>query len=388
MKKVIVLLLVVVLVISGCGNKHLSDNNKNISSTEKTSVGLADDNLGDETIEFSGLNDKGLLQNVEDNIYAELSDSLDSENYIIENVSTVYISKEYLEELEFNSKSNIYFGYSLEEVEAQFNGGKFIFTCDDSGKTTVKEYENYDDTYDKALRNIVIGTGVILVCVTVSVVTGGVGMPAVSAVFAASAQTGTTFALSSGAISAATTALVKGYETGNIKETVKSATLAGSEGFKWGAIAGVVTGGVGKTLEITKAARTANSIPSPKESEIYAKSIYGGETQQSYLDGKLVNQSVVNATRPDIVISKSNGAVEAIEVKNYNLASSSSRSKLYSELKRQVTSRVNNLPEGSTQKIVLDTRKRGFSKELINGVIKEIQTRLYDVYPNIPIEVL
>lgn len=391
MKKIIALVLIMVLAISGCGKKpstKANDKNKNASTTETISVETDDDNLGDENVEFSELNDEKLMQNVEDNIYSELSASLDSENYIIENISTVYISKEYLEELEYNSKSNIYFGYTLEEVEAQFDGGKFIFTCDDSGKTIVKEYENYDDTYDKVLRNIAIGTGVILVCVTVSVVTGGLGMPAVSAVFAASAQTGTTFALSSGAISAATTALVKGFETGDIKETVKSAALAGSEGFKWGAITGVITGGVGKAIEISKAARTAKRIPSPRESEVYAESIFGGKAQQSYLDGKVVDQSVANATRPDIVIPKRNGAVEAIEVKNYNLASSSSRSTLYSELKRQITSRVKNLPKGSTQKIVLDTRKRGFSKELVKGVKKEIQARLQDVYPNIPIEIL
>ena len=38
------------------------------------------------------------------------------------------------------------------------------------------------------------GSGVILVCVTVSVVTGGAGAPAVSMIFAASAKSGAIFA--------------------------------------------------------------------------------------------------------------------------------------------------------------------------------------------------
>lgn len=47
------------------------------------------------------------------------------------------------------------------------------------------------------LKNVAIGTGVILVCVTVSAVTAGAGAPAISLIFAASAKTGTIMALSS-----------------------------------------------------------------------------------------------------------------------------------------------------------------------------------------------
>ena len=75
-------------------------------------------------------------------------------------------------------------------------------------------------------------------------------------------------------------------------------------------------------------------------------------------------------------------------MKNYNLESSNSRSVLYNELKRQVPSRVKNLPEGSTQRIVLDTRGRGFLDELVESVIARIHETLDDVYPNIPIDIL
>ena len=81
------------------------------------------------------------------------------------------------------------------------------------------------------------------------VASAGVGAPAaVSMVFATSAKTGATVALSSGALSTAGAAIVTGIETKNVEETLKEAALVGSESFKWGAIAGVVTGGISETV--------------------------------------------------------------------------------------------------------------------------------------------
>lgn len=53
---------------------------------------------------------------------------LDSSDYFVENVQAVYISQEYLDELAFNSQENVYFGYTLSELNAQFQGEKYIFT--------------------------------------------------------------------------------------------------------------------------------------------------------------------------------------------------------------------------------------------------------------------
>ena len=41
-----------------------------------------------------------------------------------------------------------------------------------------------------------------------------------------------------------TAGIVKGIETGNVKEAVKKGMLVGSEGFKWGAISGAVKSGI------------------------------------------------------------------------------------------------------------------------------------------------
>ena len=88
---------------------------------------------------------------------------------------------------------------------------------------------------------------------TVSVVSGGVGAPAVSMIFAASAKTGTIFALSSGAISTVFAGATKYMETGDLEESLKTGALAGSESFKWGAISGSLIGG-GSELIMLKAA--------------------------------------------------------------------------------------------------------------------------------------
>ena len=65
-----------------------------------------------------------------------------------------------------------------------------------------------DDIYVKSMEDVIIGTGVILVCVTVSLVSAP-AFPAVGMFFSASASTGMNFALQSGAISFAAAAITK-----------------------------------------------------------------------------------------------------------------------------------------------------------------------------------
>lgn len=201
-------------------------------------------------VEFSNISDPALLKYMESAVYDQLIDDLDSDQYFVENVSAIYISQEYLEELAYNSQSNVFFGYTLAELDAEFQGSRYVFTLDNDGLTTVKELEEIeDDSFNQVMRNVAIGGGVILVCVTVSALTGGVA-PAVSVIFAASAKTGTVMALSSGVISGASAGIVKGIETHSVNEAMKAAAVAGSEGFKWGAISGAIAGGASKAVAL------------------------------------------------------------------------------------------------------------------------------------------
>ena len=205
---------------------------------------------------FSGMGDPNLLRYTEDTIYENLVATLDSDEYFVENVSAVYISQEYIDELAYNSQANIYFGYTLQELAEQFQGKKYIFTLGDDGSTIVTEFEEYDDTYDRALKNVAIGTGVILVCVTVSLVTAGLGAPAVSMIFSVAAQSGTKMALSGGIMGGVAAGIVTGVQTGDMEEALKSAALVGSESFKWGAITGVISGGASEAIALKGASRS------------------------------------------------------------------------------------------------------------------------------------
>ena len=225
-----------------------------------------------EEVTFSSLADENLLTYLENSVYYELISELNSDEYFVENVSAVYISKEYLEEIAYNSQENIFFGYTLYELDAYFVDTRYVFTLGEDGQTVVQAFEAYDDTYDQVLRNVTIGTGVILLCVTVSVVSGGVGAPAVSMIFAASAKTGAIMGLSSGLFSGVAAGVVTGIETKDFNEAMKAAALAGSESFKWGAITGAISGGAGEAIALKGA--TLNGLSMNEAAMIQKESGY------------------------------------------------------------------------------------------------------------------
>lgn len=310
MKKLIAMIMMLVMITTGCFAQEAS-------TTE---------------VEFDKLSDPSLLPYMEDAIYQAVIDNLGDGDYFVDNVSAIYISEEYLEELAFNSQSNIYFGFTLEELEKQFQGKKYVFTLSDTYETTVKEWEPYDDTMEKVIHNVAVGTGVILVCVTVSVVTGGVGATAVSMVFACAAKTGTICALSGGAIGATASGLVTLITTGDTDEALKAAALGGSEAFKWGAITGAISGGAtefmglrGATLNglnMNDAARiqketkwpldAIKNLHSVKESEVYVKA---GLTPVHLSDGNWIFTKEIDWNLMDDM-----GRTNIIRVRDYKLS--------------------------------------------------------------------
>ena len=155
MKRLIALLMASTLFLTACnsGMKN-EDSNKNDSKIveDVTSIDDIDLDINPET--FSDLSDENLLQYVEDEVYAGITEQLASEDYIVESVDAIYISKEYLEEVEYNSQENIYFGYTLSELDAQYDGTRYVFTLGDDGQTTTKTFEKYDDTYEQVIKNV------------------------------------------------------------------------------------------------------------------------------------------------------------------------------------------------------------------------------------------
>lgn len=223
---------------------------------------------------FSSMSDQLLLEYLEDSIYYDLVTSLDSDDFFVENIEAIFISKEYLEEVEYNSKANIYFGFSLESLQEQFQDNKFVFRYDQGlDKTIVEEFSVYDDSYDTALRNVAVGAGVIFVCITVHFLTGGVASAAaVNAIFAVAAKSASVLATSSGVISGVTAGIVTGIKTKDFDEALKSAAVSGSEGFMWGAITGAISGGVYETFALKGA--TINGLTMNEAALIQKQSRY------------------------------------------------------------------------------------------------------------------
>ena len=244
MKRIIALLLALTMVLTGCSQPQTQNPSTEPTTEPVTDVVSVPAEWIEVQPEFDSLSDENLLYQIEDLVYRETVQALNSEEYVVENVSAVYISKEYLEEVAFNSQANVYFGYTLAELDEVFQGSRYIFTLGDDGATAVQELQAIDDNMTETmLKNVAIGTGVILVCVTVSVVSAGVGAPAVSMIFAASATTAKSFAISSAVFGGISAGVVRGIETGDFEEALEAAALGATEGFKWGAISGAVIGG-------------------------------------------------------------------------------------------------------------------------------------------------
>ncbi len=268
----------------------------------------------------NGLDDEALIGYVEDNIYLNLVDQLNSEDYFVENVDATYYPKEYIEALASNSMTNVYFGYTVEELDEQFQGTRYVFTLGNNGQTVVIPMETFtDDVYVKAMEDVIIGTGVILVCVTVSFVSAPLA-PAVSMVFAASASTAKQFALSSVGIAFVSAAIVKGYETESLEQAFNAGVVGAGKGFKWAAVTGMVYGG-GKTFFALKGA-TLNGLSMNEVAKIQKESKYPLELIKQFksyeeyeiykkagLYTKIVNgkMALVRDIDPDYVVTLKDG---------------------------------------------------------------------------------
>ena len=251
MKKLIALILCFIIPLTGC--------------TQPSSTEVDYEKINEIVPEFTTLNDKDLLAYIEDKVYEDAIASIDSDEYAIEEVQAIYVSKEYLEELQYNSESNIYFGYTAEEINKVFQGTKYVFTLGDNGETTVKELEEITETSnEKILKNLAIGTGVILVTVSAVPIATAVGAPAaVTTIIACSAKSAQVMAVSAGAFGGGVSAAVAGVKNKDLGAAAKAFVENGSEEFKFGAIVGSLSGAAGGAFRLhqgTKAGLTMNEV--------------------------------------------------------------------------------------------------------------------------------
>ena len=422
MKKILSVILILCLLLTGCSLsneeknnvKQNSDHNEikkveenidnNISENDYVASEESDELIVEnENLFFDGFNDKKLLSYIENDICLEISNTLGNEDFIVENVQAIYLSDEYIEELTYNSKENIFFGYTLSELDNKFGEKKYCFTLGDDGTTIVREFKSRDDSFEKMMKNVLIGSGVIVVCVAITYATNGAVagtmLNTINVMFSMAAKDSLTLAslgIPVGAIVGGITNAIKN-DNDDVNSVLQSSLLGATEGFKIGAIVGVVEGVANyaisqylpkyKEMKAIEDALADPNVPLWRKAELRALKKYEGREQVAFLAGKEVERGVPGATVPD-VIHYVDDKLEAIEVKYYNLESSKSLETLYRELVREISARVENLPEGTLQRIVLDVTDRGFTKETVDGVLDKIIEILMPIYPNIPVTIV
>ena len=161
MKRAAALILSVLVLFTGCSQAITPSKDSVASTTEKTPEYSRVQKVIDWSVEtpaFSGLNDEALLRYLEDEIYSQVVSSFSTTEYIVERVSAVYLSKEYLEETAYNSKENIFFGYSLSDLDQYFGDTKYVFTTGEDGQTVVKKLTSVpeEEYYNKIIKNVAI----------------------------------------------------------------------------------------------------------------------------------------------------------------------------------------------------------------------------------------
>lgn len=245
MRRLLTALLCACLVLSGCATTPSSET----QIVEPVSYHYPD--------EYASPADPEIAEGLEESVYASLREALNSEDFLIDEVEVAYVSQEYLDELQYNSQENVFFGYTLPEIRDYFEGVPYVFTVE-NGVTVVKPFEDYDDTWEQVAVNVATGTGVIAVCATVTVLAPAVGAPtAVTAIFTFATGGAVSGAVVDAAISGVFTGITTGVQTGDIGQAIKAAALSASEDYKCGAIIGAAAAGAAEGVGLLKASKYA-----------------------------------------------------------------------------------------------------------------------------------
>lgn len=242
------------------------------------------------------IREPGALTTLEDQVYAELVTQLDSTDYFVDHVEVVYISNEYLEELEFNSQSNIYFGYSLAQLNEFFEGKQYIFTLGEDGQTVVQELTQPDNRFDDIVKNLAIGGGIILVS---AVVVCAIGPEAVtfSTVMGCAVDIGA--APTAKFIGSILRSVIANRNAENLGQIVQETALESSENFKWGVLGGSVKKAAGATFSLLS--QPTNGLSAEECAQIqqesglpldFIKNFHSMEEYRVYRDAGLEGQRV------------------------------------------------------------------------------------------------
>ncbi|RSJ72456.1 hypothetical protein [Streptococcus cristatus] len=273
------------------------------------------------------------INNVEEvdksNLSYLVSESLENSKYpvLVEDIAIQTMSQEYYEELEFNSQENIYFGHNESQLLQMFDTAKYSFTVNSNGKTIVGLDSDLfkEDYLTKAMKNVVIGSGVIIVCASVSVVLSG-GATTPMAIMIVAGQLTTEAALAS-AISGVVTAGISKFNGESNEEILENTIISASEGFKYAAI----FSGATKVLTSTGRYISTNVYPKSNSFLTQKQAIKEGGTYRELFskfkgnlkDNKLqIHHVPANASSSETVMSRLDGPSILMTEKDHALTAS------------------------------------------------------------------
>lgn len=171
------------LALQGCGAPAQTGNVANSATSQESAQPVASNN--------QKMSDADFVKKLEDSVYQLIVKDLDEngnrKDLQVQDVKAVYLSKEYLEQYTYNTKETKFFGTTLGELEKKFDKQKYVFDIDGNGKTTCHAVGDFDNTFDEVTQAALLGSGVILISVTIVCVTGGAPVTALVACTANSA---------------------------------------------------------------------------------------------------------------------------------------------------------------------------------------------------------
>ena len=110
------------------------------------------------------------------------------------------------------------------------------------------------------------------------------------------------------------------------------------------------------------------SRPTWRQSELEVGKDYEGyDAQKSFINGEEVPYGTKGSVRPEFY---KNG--HSVEVKNYNVETSSGRNSLINNVSSQIKKRLTNLPEGTEQTVVIDVRGQDYNLEILRDIKNKI----------------
>ena len=120
-----------------------------------------------------------------------------------------------------------------------------------------------------------------------------------------------------------------------------------------------------------KKSGTETSRPTWRQSELdAAKDFPDYDAQKSFINGEEVPYGTKGSVRPDYYKDG-----YSVDIKNYNVESASGRSNLARNIEKQYYQRIENLPEGTKQSVMIDIRGQNVTDADLSALYDDIMKR-------------